>query len=626
MIGLLLFLFCKIHSLRKNCEKSVISKQLMMKKRLLSVALLMGAWGTYGQVGIGTLTPDNSSQLDVVANDKGILIPRISLTSTTDATTIKNGNVNSLLVFNTNTQNDITPGYYYWYVDKWMRIINHDDVTALDANTTNVSLTVVGDELVLTDSEDNIVSIPLSEINIPTTVVKNPDGTYTYTNEAGDTVTIDATDKVISNFENIVNNTNVLKELIEVLGATYVDGNVYYDGTQFTYVDQAGDTHIVDIQDIVQANETVTTIVKNTDGTYTYTNEAGDTVIIDATDNVISNFENIVNNTNVLNELIEVLGDTYVGGNVYYDGTQFTYIDQAGDTHIVNIQDIVQANETVTTIVKNTDGTYTYTNEAGDTVTIDATDNVISNFENIVNNTNVLNELIEVLGDTYVGGNVYYDGTQFTYIDQAGDTNTINLQEIITNEVVNNIVNQGDIYDEIINILEQESDVLIDNNDGTYTHTAVDGSVVTIDANTTTVEVADGVYTFKDGAGNTITTIDTNADAIAYNNDNSGLTAENVQDAIDELADKLAEGAGVELKDEGDGKITLIADNGDILGTVDKAALTEDLNNDGLFTFTRNDGQDVVFDVNSVNVSEKLDADGNVIGYDFNDAAGNPIT
>src|SRR5690554_1282444 len=716
MIGLLLFLFCKIHSLRKNCEKSVISKQLMMKKRLLSVALLMGAWGTYGQVGIGTLTPDNSSQLDVVANDKGILIPRISLTSTTDATTIKNGNVNSLLVFNTNTQNDITPGYYYWYVDKWMRIINHDDVTALDANTTNVSLTVVGDELVLTDSEDNIVSIPLSEINIPTTVVKNPDGTYTYTNEAGDTVTIDATDNVISNFENIVNNTNVLNELIEVLGDTYVGGNVYYDGTQFTYVDQAGDTHIVDIQDIVQANETVTTIVKNTDGTYTYTNEAGDTVTIDATDNVISNFENIVNNTNVLNELIEVLGDTYVGGNVYYDGTQFTYIDQAGDTHIVNIQDIVQANETVTTIVKNTDGTYTYTNEAGDTVTIDATDNVISNFEdivnntnvlnelievlgdtyvggnvyydgtqftyidqagdtntinlqivrescetittivkntdetytytneagdtvtidatdnvisnfeNIVNNTNVLNELIEVLGDTYVGGNVYYDGTQFTYIDQAGDTNTINLQEIITNEVVNNIVNQGDIYDEIINILEQESDVLIDNNDGTYTHTAVDGSVVTIDANTTTVEVADGVYTFKDGAGNTITTIDTNADAIVYNNDNSGLTAENVQDAIDELADKLAEGAGVELKDEGDGKITLIADNGDILGTVDKAALTEDLNNDGLFTFTRNDGQDVVFDVNSVNVSEKLDADGNVIGYDFNDAAGNPIT
>src|SRR5690554_2387030 len=480
MIGLLLFLFCKIHSLRKNCEKSVISKQLMMKKRLLSVALLMGAWGTYGQVGIGTLTPDNSSQLDVVANDKGILIPRISLTSTTDATTIKNGNVNSLLVFNTNTQNDITPGYYYWYVDKWMRIINHDDVTALDANTTNVSLTVVGDELVLTDSEDNVVSIPLSEINIPTTVVKNPDGTYTYTNEAGDTVTIDATD------------------------------------------------------------------------------------------NVISNFENIVNNTNVLNELIEVLGDTYVGGNVYYDGTQFTYVDQAGDRQSVVIQDIVQANETVTTIVKNTDGTYTYTNEAGDTVTIDATDNVISNFENIVNNTNVLNELIEVLGDTYVGGNVYYDGTQFTYVDQAGDTNTINLQEIITNEVVNNIVNQGDIYDEIINLLEQETDILTDNGDGTYTHTAVDGTPVIIDANTTSVTIVDGVYTFLNGNGDTITTIDTNADAIIYDNTDSGLAAENVKDAIDELVDTLESGAGITLVDNNDGTISIKSEDGADLGTVDK--------------------------------------------------------
>src|SRR5690554_7682066 len=99
-----------------------------MKKRILSVALLVSAWGGYSQVGIGTLTPDKSSQLDVTANDKGILIPRVSLTSTTDTTTITNGNVNSLLVFNTATQNDITPGYYYWYIDKWKRIVNEDEV------------------------------------------------------------------------------------------------------------------------------------------------------------------------------------------------------------------------------------------------------------------------------------------------------------------------------------------------------------------------------------------------------------------------------------------------------------------------------------------------------------------
>ena len=64
--------------------------------------------GAYSQVGIGIITPDKSAQLDVVATDKGILIPRVALTSSTDKSTIKAGNVNSLLVFNTNNQNDIT--------------------------------------------------------------------------------------------------------------------------------------------------------------------------------------------------------------------------------------------------------------------------------------------------------------------------------------------------------------------------------------------------------------------------------------------------------------------------------------------------------------------------------------
>src|SRR5690606_27647464 len=96
----------------------------------------------------------------------------------------------------------------------------------------------------------------------------------------------------------------------------------------------SGDLEWATIADIVQANETVTTLVNNNDGTYTYTNEAGATVTIDVPSDVIGNIEQILGDTNVLNELIEVLGDTYVGGNVYYDGTEFTYVDAAGDTHV----------------------------------------------------------------------------------------------------------------------------------------------------------------------------------------------------------------------------------------------------------------------------------------------------
>ena len=280
-----------------------------MKKKFLSVALLLSAMGAYSQVGIGTLTPNPSSQLDVVAKDKGILIPRVSLTSTTDMTTISNGNVNSLLVFNTNTQNDVAPGYYYWYEDKWLRIVNTDDLVALDQNTKNVLLSVVGDELVLQDSDNDTVTVPLSQINILTNLVDNTDGTFTYTNEAGTAVTISIPANVINNIQTILGDTNVLNELIEVLGDTYVGGNVYYDGTQFTYVDQSGATHIINFEDIVQANETVTTIVKNTDGTYTYTNEADATFVIDVPASVVEQFENIYNQ--IVNEEIVVNGDTY---------------------------------------------------------------------------------------------------------------------------------------------------------------------------------------------------------------------------------------------------------------------------------------------------------------------------
>lgn len=241
-----------------------------MKKRLLSVAFLVSAWGSYGQVGIGTLSSNNSSQLDVVATDKGILIPIVTLQSTLDTTTITNGNVNSLLVFNTNTQNDITPGFYYWYTNRWMRIINDSDLAELYTNTTNTSLIVLEGELVLTDSDGNTVSIPVSDLNIPSTLINNEDGTYTYTNEMGDTVTINVPSDVINNFEQIINNNEVLNQLIENLANTTVGGNVYYDGDTFTYVDESGQSHVINFEEIVQANETVTTLEILEEGQYLY--------------------------------------------------------------------------------------------------------------------------------------------------------------------------------------------------------------------------------------------------------------------------------------------------------------------------------------------------------------------
>lgn len=67
----------------------------------------------YSQVGINTTTPNPSSMLEISSSNKGILIPRVSLTSTIDNTTIASPAI-SLLVYNLSSTADVTPGFYYW--------------------------------------------------------------------------------------------------------------------------------------------------------------------------------------------------------------------------------------------------------------------------------------------------------------------------------------------------------------------------------------------------------------------------------------------------------------------------------------------------------------------------------
>jgi len=85
-----------------------------MKRKLLSIVMLLLASTIQAQVGIGTTTPNKSAELTLWSKDKGLLIPNIPLESTTDRTTIVNGNIESLLVYATIKQGDIEPGFYYF--------------------------------------------------------------------------------------------------------------------------------------------------------------------------------------------------------------------------------------------------------------------------------------------------------------------------------------------------------------------------------------------------------------------------------------------------------------------------------------------------------------------------------
>ncbi len=143
--------------------------------RILKLSLVCGFWLTglalFGQQpgvainGDGS-TADPSAILDISSINKGLLVPRIALVSTTTAEPVTDPQT-SLLVFNTATSNDVVPGFYYWQGSGWVQV---GSGRSTGSSTTNVSLTQDGADVILTDSDGNTVSIPLAEINMAETI------------------------------------------------------------------------------------------------------------------------------------------------------------------------------------------------------------------------------------------------------------------------------------------------------------------------------------------------------------------------------------------------------------------------------------------------------------------------
>lgn len=91
-----------------------------MIKSLLFFICLIASITLNAQTGIGTTTPHASAKLDVSANNKGFLPPRVTLSSTTDVSTIPSP-AEGLLVYNLGSVG-IQAGYYYWNGANWATI------------------------------------------------------------------------------------------------------------------------------------------------------------------------------------------------------------------------------------------------------------------------------------------------------------------------------------------------------------------------------------------------------------------------------------------------------------------------------------------------------------------------
>src|SRR5574343_1411191 len=89
--------------------------------------------------------PDASAGLDIDFKNKGLLIPRVALTTSNSASPVTSP-ATSLLVYNTATAgtapNNVYPGYYFWNGSAWQRFKTVKNRKFLTADVSSSSTTL----------------------------------------------------------------------------------------------------------------------------------------------------------------------------------------------------------------------------------------------------------------------------------------------------------------------------------------------------------------------------------------------------------------------------------------------------------------------------------------------------
>ncbi|MBL7885544.1 MAG: tail fiber domain-containing protein [Flavobacterium sp.] len=203
-------------------------------KRILLLLFFLTATLGFAQVGVNTTNPDPSSMLDISATNKGVLVPRVSLSNVT-LTTLDGTNTaaTGLLIWNTNaaTTGGSGVGFYFFNGTQWMPITqtatsDHDIYEVGSTNPPNAindnkytegSLTI-GTNTAATGVLDVDNATKATSVDINNTFATNPIGidVNLTSNAAGKTgiktqfngTAATGTNSFIQNTDNMVGNTN----------------------------------------------------------------------------------------------------------------------------------------------------------------------------------------------------------------------------------------------------------------------------------------------------------------------------------------------------------------------------------------------------------------------------------
>ena len=259
------------------------------------------------------------------------------------------------------------------------------------------------------------------------------------------------------------------------------------------YVNQStGDLYTFDGTTWTNQGSTVSSLINNGDGSYTHTSGNGTTTTFKVTQSGIGNPTTAgVTGTAGSIYVDESTGDIYVhNGTSWEDQTGGVsggtgaptpsnpqggdiYVDQStGDVYTYDGTTWVsQSNETVTTLVDNGNGTYTYTSEDGTTTTLTSAPETVT--------TAVFDPATGIL----------------TYTNEAGTLNTMDISAMVANAETLTSISQdvptgkitytdengaATVVDVAAMITANETTTtLVDNNDGSYTYSSEDGTTTT---------------------------------------------------------------------------------------------------------------------------------------------------
>lgn len=249
-----------------------------MKKKLLILTVIL-LWGSfnYAQIGIGTVLPHPSAQLEVFSEgmDRGVLIPDIALKGIEDKSVIAGGAPKEGLVVYNITEDanlKLSKGFYYWGKVKadsnnvavfgWNKLIGNEELQKYiienkkdlvfeslkkDSNAKKTE----GFRLAINGTEIGIFNETLTKFSIETSRY------YVLVKDGSGQVAGNAPDEILVKLE-VGDDENVFPDSKKVTG--YVFSDVVINKDEFIYTDESGKTDVYELKNILDKAETLTSL------------------------------------------------------------------------------------------------------------------------------------------------------------------------------------------------------------------------------------------------------------------------------------------------------------------------------------------------------------------------------